>query len=111
MKSSSTSLSPVSSHSASNCDETGGDYFDFIKTDSGKWGLAVGDVVGHGVGAALLMTSAAGILHAAIASGQENLEIAASTKSALSSGSATQRVKKANALDTFFLMFPAAPFC
>ncbi len=56
------------------CDETGGDYYDFIKTDSGKWGLAVGDVVGHGVGAALLMTSAAGILHAAIASGQENLE-------------------------------------
>lgn len=55
------------------CDETGGDYYDFIKTESGKWGLAVGDVVGHGVGSALLMTSAAGILHAAIANGEENL--------------------------------------
>jgi sigma-B regulation protein RsbU (phosphoserine phosphatase) len=56
------------------CDETGGDYYDYIETGSGKWGLAVGDVVGHGVGAALLMASAAGILHAAIANGEENLE-------------------------------------
>lgn len=56
------------------CDETGGDYYDYIEMNSGRWGLAVGDVVGHGVGAALLMASAAGILHAAIANGEEDLE-------------------------------------
>lgn len=56
------------------CDETGGDYYDFIETGSGKWGLVVGDVVGHGIGAALLMASAAGILHAGIDNGEENLE-------------------------------------
>jgi sigma-B regulation protein RsbU (phosphoserine phosphatase) len=42
-------------------DETGGDYFDFI--DLRTWGddrllIAVGDVVGHGVAAALLMATA-----------------------------------------------------
>jgi sigma-B regulation protein RsbU (phosphoserine phosphatase) len=61
------------------CDETGGDYYDYIKMSSGRWGLAVGDVVGHGVGAALLMASAAGILHAAIANGEDNLETLFST--------------------------------
>ncbi len=41
------------------CDETGGDYFDILESDRevGKIGVVVGDVVGHGVGAALLMTT------------------------------------------------------
>jgi sigma-B regulation protein RsbU (phosphoserine phosphatase) len=42
------------------CDETGGDYFDFFQfPELGKEaiGIAVGDVVGHGVPAALLMTT------------------------------------------------------
>lgn len=41
------------------CDETGGDYFDILESDinNGKIGIVVGDVVGHGVGAALLMTT------------------------------------------------------
>ena len=42
------------------CDETGGDYFDFFQFPAlgpGKVGLAVGDVVGHGISAALLMTT------------------------------------------------------
>ena len=41
------------------CDETGGDYFDIIRFPEidGKVGVVVGDVVGHGVGAALLMTT------------------------------------------------------
>jgi len=56
------------------CDEVGGDYYDFIETPTGKWCLLIGDVMGHGVGAALLMTSVAGILQATIANGEEDLE-------------------------------------
>lgn len=55
------------------CDETGGDYYDFIRTTTGKWCLLVGDVVGHGVGSALLMASAAGILNSAVVNGEEDL--------------------------------------
>jgi phosphoserine phosphatase RsbU/P len=43
------------------CDSTGGDYYDFIDVahHSGDGALiAVGDVMGHGIGAALLMASA-----------------------------------------------------
>ena len=47
------------------CDETGGDYFDFIHlpgSQNQKVGIVLGDVTGHGVGAALLMASARSIL-------------------------------------------------
>jgi len=53
------------------CDETGGDYYDFIELvelGPGKLGVAVGDVTGHGIGPALLMATARGVLrsHAAL---------------------------------------------
>jgi len=47
------------------CDETGGDYYDFIETSrSGQAGLAVvvGDVSGHGVSSALLMATARALI-------------------------------------------------
>ena len=47
------------------CDETGGDYYDFLEVccrDSNQIGLAVGDVSGHGISAALLMASARAFL-------------------------------------------------
>jgi sigma-B regulation protein RsbU (phosphoserine phosphatase) len=47
------------------CDETGGDYYDFIKTNrDGQAGLAVvvGDVSGHGVSSALLMATARALI-------------------------------------------------
>ena len=46
------------------CDQTGGDYYDFIELRDGtssKVGIALGDVSGHGIGAALLMASVRGI--------------------------------------------------
>ncbi len=45
------------------CDEIGGDYYDFIPLGGGhRLALAVGDVSGHGAGAALLMAGARGVL-------------------------------------------------
>ena len=47
------------------CDETGGDYYDFIETNrDGQTGLAVvvGDVSGHGVSSALLMATARALI-------------------------------------------------
>jgi sigma-B regulation protein RsbU (phosphoserine phosphatase) len=42
------------------CDETGGDYFDFLDLGSEKMGIIVGDVSGHGIQSALLMTTVRG---------------------------------------------------
>ncbi|MEZ6069066.1 MAG: SpoIIE family protein phosphatase [Pirellulales bacterium] len=47
------------------CDETGGDYYDFLDVsgaDDETAVIAVGDVMGHGVAAAMLMATARGIL-------------------------------------------------
>lgn len=46
------------------CDETGGDYFDVITfpDNDRKVAVVVGDVVGHGIGAALLMTTVRALL-------------------------------------------------
>lgn len=47
------------------CDETGGDYYDFLDvsgTPDHTLTVAVGDVMGHGIAAAMLMATARGIL-------------------------------------------------
>jgi serine phosphatase RsbU (regulator of sigma subunit) len=46
------------------CDETGGDYYDYIELPNRSLGIVVGDVSGHGVSAALLMASVRGYLRA-----------------------------------------------
>ncbi|MGE5310867.1 MAG: SpoIIE family protein phosphatase [Nitrospirota bacterium] len=47
------------------CDETGGDYYDYLQLFQpapGRLAVAVGDVTGHGISAALLMTTARAFL-------------------------------------------------
>ena len=48
------------------CDETGGDYYDFISLPNDKLGIAVGDVTGHGIGSALLMMASRSLLRAVV---------------------------------------------
>lgn len=57
-------------------DETGGDYYDFIdlaELGEGKLGVTVGDITGHGIGAALLMASARAVLRSHVATHGEDL--------------------------------------
>jgi serine phosphatase RsbU (regulator of sigma subunit) len=50
--------------------EVGGDYYDFLELDRGKLGLALGDATGHGVPAALLISTVASAFHTQAAGGQ-----------------------------------------
>jgi len=53
------------------CSATGGDYYDFITADDpNRLDVVVGDVTGHGVEAALLMTTARALLHSRISDGR-----------------------------------------
>ncbi len=56
------------------CDEIGGDYYDYLELGPSRLGVMVGDVVGHGVGAALLMASASGVLRSHAADCGDDLE-------------------------------------
>ena len=48
------------------CDQTGGDYYDYFLLPDDKLGITVADACGHGVGAAMLMTTVRAFLISAI---------------------------------------------
>jgi len=48
------------------CDETGGDYYDYLELQDGRLGIAVADAADHGVGAALHMTTARAFLMSSV---------------------------------------------
>jgi sigma-B regulation protein RsbU (phosphoserine phosphatase) len=45
------------------CDETGGDYYDYFNLPGNRLGIVVADASGHGVGAAMHMTTVRAFLH------------------------------------------------
>jgi sigma-B regulation protein RsbU (phosphoserine phosphatase) len=56
------------------CDETGGDYYDFFEfPELGLMGVAVGDVAGHGIAPALLMTTVRALLRSRVLMQPENM--------------------------------------
>jgi sigma-B regulation protein RsbU (phosphoserine phosphatase) len=65
------------------CDETGGDYFDFLQPSADEMSVLVGDVSGHGVPAALLMTTARGFLRQRAALGGDPVHIVTDVNAAL----------------------------
>ena len=69
------------------CDETGGDYFDFFPCEDdhcSRFGIAVGDVTGHGVGAALLMATARALIRGLVARPENLAECLTQVNSLLS---------------------------
>lgn len=53
--------------------EIGGDYYDFLSLPGGQWGIAIGDVSGKGIGAALVMASLQASLRAQAPHSHSNL--------------------------------------
>jgi phosphoserine phosphatase len=47
-------------------DETGGDCYDFVQLEDGRWGLMLADATGHGIGPALMVSECRALLRAAI---------------------------------------------
>ncbi len=55
-------------------EEVGGDYFDYVPMRGGRLGLVIGDVVGHGLGSALVMAATRTCLRSLIASDYNRAE-------------------------------------
>jgi phosphoserine phosphatase RsbU/P len=55
--------------------EVGGDYYDFLELPKGRLGIAIGDVSGKGVGAALMMASLEASLRGQASVGQDLAEL------------------------------------
>lgn len=85
------------------CDETGGDYQDYVPLDDGNYAVVIGDVTGHGVGAALLMVSARALMRANLAHHQSPDDLLAAINRQLSEDSSGGR-----SLTLFYLQLKAS---
>jgi sigma-B regulation protein RsbU (phosphoserine phosphatase) len=71
--------------------EVGGDYYDFLELPEGKLGIAIGDVSGKGIGAALMMASLEASLRGQISVGHELAELMARVNSLVYDASSASR--------------------
>src|SRR5215469_6419779 len=71
--------------------EVGGDYYDFLKLPDGKLGIAIGDVSGKGVGAALMMASLEASLRALASVIQDPADLMGRVNSLVCQASAANR--------------------
>lgn len=86
------------------CDETGGDYYDYFLLPDGKLGIVVADACGHGIGAALLMTSVRAFLTSAIRDYQSPAHLLKDINSHI-----TRDCSKSGRFTTMFFMEINAP--
>jgi serine phosphatase RsbU (regulator of sigma subunit)/predicted ester cyclase len=63
--------------------EVGGDFYDFLELEDGRLGLVVGDATGHGMPAALMMSTTRGMLRAVVQSLESPGEVLAKVNEAL----------------------------
>jgi serine phosphatase RsbU (regulator of sigma subunit) len=63
--------------------EVGGDFYDFLELSNGRLGLVVGDATGHGMPAALVMSTTRGMLRAVVQSSESPGEVLARVNEAL----------------------------
>ena len=71
--------------------EVGGDYYDFLELSDGRLGIAIGDVSGKGVGAALMMASLEASLRALASVVQDPADLMGRVNSLVCQASATNR--------------------
>jgi serine phosphatase RsbU (regulator of sigma subunit) len=64
--------------------EVGGDFYDFLELEDGRLGMVVGDATGHGVPAALVMSTTCGMLRAVALSVDSPGEVLVRVNEALS---------------------------
>ncbi|MDP2647236.1 MAG: SpoIIE family protein phosphatase [Desulfobacterales bacterium] len=86
------------------CDETGGDYYDFLafpELGEGRSGIVVGDVSGHGISAALFMATARALIRSRIIQPGGLAQVITDTNRLL----CIDTEKSGNFMTLFFLMF------
>jgi len=66
------------------CDETGGDYYDFLELADGRIAVIVGDVSGHGIGSALIMAEVRALFHAMLGPGADPIAVMTAVNGMLS---------------------------